>query len=261
MHAVSTLTLSFGRSLILFFELALQLSSPTHICSHARLAAKTKNVKVSMPKCCCSVGKWFDLVIDDITQSPVTASQHNNTISYVSQYIPLWVGIADLGSPQAEAVSQSFLQSGLIQPGGIATSTYNSTQQWDFPNCWAPLQARLFSIHLKLCAVSDSALCLSVCVPLCAGSVCVLWPVCCAVSASVCLYVCGKCAVLCLPLAVFMCGCAVSVSVLCLFLSLCMCICLRLSVCVSVSVLVLVCCAISHTLSCLSSQTRSPEIQ
>ncbi len=90
---------------------------------------------------CWSAGKWFDLMIDDITQSPVTASQHNNTISYVSQYIPLWVGIADLGSPQAEAVTQSFLHSGLIQPGGVATSTYNSTQQWDFPNCWAPLQA------------------------------------------------------------------------------------------------------------------------
>ncbi len=93
------------------------------------------------PNYCCSAGKWFDLMIDDITQRPVTASQHNNTISYVSQYIPLWVGIADLGSPQAEAVTQSFLHSSLIQPGGVATSTYNSTQQWDFPNCWAPLQA------------------------------------------------------------------------------------------------------------------------
>lgn len=92
-------------------------------------------------------GKWFDLVIEDTTQSPVVASQHNNSISYVSQYIPLWVGIADLGSAQAAAVTQSFLQSGLVQPGGVATSTYNSTQQWDFPNCWAPLQARAFLLR------------------------------------------------------------------------------------------------------------------
>ncbi len=88
-------------------------------------------------------GKWFDLLIEDITQSPVTAAQHNNSIGYVSQYIPLWVGIADLGSTQAQTVTQSFFKSGLIQPGGVSTSTYNSTQQWDFPNCWAPLQASL----------------------------------------------------------------------------------------------------------------------
>ena len=85
-------------------------------------------------------GKWFDLVIEDTSVSPVTASQHNNSIAYASQYIPLWVGIADMGSDQAAAVTQSFLQSGLIQVGGISTSTFNSSQQWDFPNCWAPVQ-------------------------------------------------------------------------------------------------------------------------
>ena len=85
-------------------------------------------------------GKWFDLLIEDTSVSPVTASQHNNSISYASQYIPLWVGIADVGSAQAAAVTQSFLQSGLIQVGGISTSSFNSSQQWDFPNCWAPIQ-------------------------------------------------------------------------------------------------------------------------
>ena len=93
-------------------------------------------------------GKWFDLLIEDITQSPARASQHNNTISYVSQYIPLWVGIADEGSAQAQAVTRSFFDSRLIQPGGISTSTYNSTQQWDFPNCWAPLQVTVKREHL-----------------------------------------------------------------------------------------------------------------
>ncbi|KAL3152867.1 hypothetical protein ABBQ38_012177 [Trebouxia sp. C0009 RCD-2024] len=87
-----------------------------------------------------TAGRWFDLIIDDTSRSPVAAVQNNNTISYVSQYIPLWVGIADEGSSQAAAVTRSFFESGLIQPGGISTSTYNSTQQWDFPNCWAPLQ-------------------------------------------------------------------------------------------------------------------------
>lgn len=85
-------------------------------------------------------GKWFDLLIEDTSVSPVAAGQHNNSISYASQFIPLWVGIADEGSAQAAAVTQSFLQSGLIQVGGVSTSTFNSSQQWDFPNCWAPIQ-------------------------------------------------------------------------------------------------------------------------
>ncbi len=30
--------------------------------------------------------------------------------------------------------------SGLVQAGGVCTSSYNSTQQWDLPNAWAPMQ-------------------------------------------------------------------------------------------------------------------------
>eukprot|EP00899_Mesostigma_viride_P002210 jgi/Mesvir1/11990/Mv00298-RA.2 len=30
--------------------------------------------------------------------------------------------------------------SGLIQPGGLSTSCWASGQQWDYPNCWPPLQ-------------------------------------------------------------------------------------------------------------------------
>ena len=105
-----------------------------------------------------STGKWFDLMIDNTSVSPVTASQHNNSISYANQYIPLWVGIADLGSQQAAAVTQSFLKSGLIQVGGISTSTFNSSQQWDFPNCWAPIQVKialclLCSVDMWHCAI------------------------------------------------------------------------------------------------------------
>ncbi|KAL3155290.1 hypothetical protein ABBQ32_013074 [Trebouxia sp. C0010 RCD-2024] len=98
-----------------------------------------------------TAGRWFDLIIDDTTRSPVAAVQNNNTISYVSQYIPLWVGIADEGSSQAAAVTRSFFESGLIQAGGISTSTYNSSQQWDFPNCWAPLQVLTSVLNPKTC--------------------------------------------------------------------------------------------------------------
>nr|QOL01196.1 putative extracellular protein TR9_008 [Trebouxia lynnae] len=120
-------------------DLADQMGNSTLAASFRGFAAARKEA-INTLMYSEAAGKWFDLLIEDITQSPVSASQHNNTISYVSQYIPLWVGIADEGSAQAQAVTQSFFDSGLIQPGGISTSTYNSTQQWDFPNCWAPLQ-------------------------------------------------------------------------------------------------------------------------
>jgi hypothetical protein len=38
------------------------------------------------------------------------------------------------------AVVSSLLQSGLIMPGGVSTTLNNNTQQWDWPNAWAPLQ-------------------------------------------------------------------------------------------------------------------------
>lgn len=34
----------------------------------------------------------------------------------------------------------ALLQSGLVMDGGIVTTLNNNTQQWDFPNAWAPLQ-------------------------------------------------------------------------------------------------------------------------
>jgi alpha,alpha-trehalase len=37
-------------------------------------------------------------------------------------------------------VISSLLQSGLVMSGGIVTTLNNNTQQWDFPNAWAPLQ-------------------------------------------------------------------------------------------------------------------------
>ena len=38
------------------------------------------------------------------------------------------------------SVVSALLQSGLIMEGGVVTTLNNNTQQWDFPNAWAPLQ-------------------------------------------------------------------------------------------------------------------------
>ena len=50
---------------------------------------------------------------------------------------PLVFGIAS--ARQAHAVAMS-VRARLLQPGGLATTTVATTQQWDFPNGWAPLQ-------------------------------------------------------------------------------------------------------------------------
>lgn len=58
---------------------------------------------------------------------------------YPSNFTPLWANATHL--TQAEIVS-------LLQhhapfwnyPAGVPTSLVNTTQQWDFPNAWAPLQ-------------------------------------------------------------------------------------------------------------------------
>jgi len=50
---------------------------------------------------------------------------------------PLYFGMADAG--QAASVAE-VLERELLKPGGLATTTIQTGQQWDAPNGWAPLQ-------------------------------------------------------------------------------------------------------------------------
>eukprot|EP00877_Chromochloris_zofingiensis_P005742 jgi/Chrzof1/15169/Cz09g30050.t1 len=59
---------------------------------------------------------------------------------FASNYIPLWAGLTEMNPDMGAAAVTSLNNSGLIQPGGIATTLYNTGQQWDFPNGWPPLQ-------------------------------------------------------------------------------------------------------------------------
>ncbi len=55
---------------------------------------------------------------------------------FLTTFYPLWAGIAT--KEQAEAVEKSLPK--FEWPGGLATSTFRSGNQWDLPFGWAPLE-------------------------------------------------------------------------------------------------------------------------
>ena len=58
---------------------------------------------------------------------------------YPSNFTPLWANATQL--TQAEIVGLLLRHSPYWNyPAGVPTSLVNTTQQWDFPNAWAPLQ-------------------------------------------------------------------------------------------------------------------------
>ncbi|KAK7239607.1 alpha,alpha-trehalase [Aureococcus anophagefferens] len=59
----------------------------------------------------------------------------------LSDYFPLWAGVADDWKlrDQVQLVS-SLVTSGLLSDGGAATTALNTGEQWDAPNAWPPLQ-------------------------------------------------------------------------------------------------------------------------
>jgi alpha,alpha-trehalase len=80
-------------------------------------------------------GNWRDGILSAGPAGLYTMMLNPGT--FASNYVPLWVG---LGASQGDAVTASLQKSGLLQPGGIATTVYETGQQWDFPNGWPPLQ-------------------------------------------------------------------------------------------------------------------------
>jgi neutral trehalase len=93
-------------------------------------------------------GQWRDLEIVVVVDGDTCDVEQCKGV-YASNWIPLWCGCADAGSPCAMLALQSLQSSGLLQPGGIAASLYETGQQWDFPNGWAPLQAMIIEALAK----------------------------------------------------------------------------------------------------------------
>lgn len=58
----------------------------------------------------------------------------------LSNFVPLWTKSYDPALVDEGAVASALLQSGLVLDGGLVTTLNNNTQQWDYPNAWAPLQ-------------------------------------------------------------------------------------------------------------------------
>jgi len=73
--------------------------------------------------------------------------------AYPSNWFPIWAGAYN--SSMKEQLYKSLHTSGLIQIGGILSTTLDSGQQWDSPNTWAPHQSLIVQVLEEL-ATPDS---------------------------------------------------------------------------------------------------------
>lgn len=82
--------------------------------------------------------QWRDLVLADHCWT-LPARVCTSSMTAASNWVPLFAGLAEPGSPQAIQAVRSLQKSGLVSAGGLAASTIRTGQQWDFPNMWPPL--------------------------------------------------------------------------------------------------------------------------
>jgi len=78
-------------------------------------------------------GRWHDL---DLSRAGEPLSQET-----AAAYMPLWAGAHS--DAQAARAVEALGRSKLMQAGGVATTLLNTSQQWDWPNAWPPLQQML----------------------------------------------------------------------------------------------------------------------
>eukprot|EP00854_Cymbomonas_tetramitiformis_P007851 gene7851-9323_t len=63
-----------------------------------------------------------------------------STAVCASNFVGLWCGCVEPGSPRALSAVEALRASGLVLPGGVSTTLRQTGEQWDFPNAWPPLQ-------------------------------------------------------------------------------------------------------------------------
>jgi hypothetical protein len=64
-----------------------------------------------------------------------------SNLSSASNFIPLWSRAYDTTNvTRVRGIVQALNESGLVYVAGIASTVANTSQQWDFPNGWSPLQ-------------------------------------------------------------------------------------------------------------------------
>ena len=91
---------------------------------------KSQSRKKAILKYCWSEDELFFMDYD------FQKKQSTLVISLAGAY-PLFFEIAD--DAQAKAIAEK-IQSSFLKPGGVVSTPYNTGQQWDAPNGWAPLQ-------------------------------------------------------------------------------------------------------------------------
>ena len=78
--------------------------------------------------------QWFDFHWPSHTPVDLEATAASN-------WLPLWAGAFD--ARRASLAVQSLRHSGIVLPGGVATTMAQTEHQWDWPNAWAPMQEML----------------------------------------------------------------------------------------------------------------------
>jgi alpha,alpha-trehalase len=79
----------------------------------------------------------------------------DNSYSTVAYWVPLWAGIMPNDDTTADQLVSSLQASGILQAGGVLTTTINTGQQWDAPDAWPP--EVMFTIEgLQTLATTDS---------------------------------------------------------------------------------------------------------
>lgn len=73
-------------------------------------------------------GYFTDYIFTESKFSPYITAAGN---------FPLYYGLATQGQADSQAI---IMQQNLLSPGGLVTTKFDSEQQWDSPNGWAPLQ-------------------------------------------------------------------------------------------------------------------------
>jgi len=68
--------------------------------------------------------------------------------AYPSNWFPIWAGAYDISL--TNQLLDSLQNSGLLQIGGVLSTTLDSGQQWDNPNTWAPHQSLIVQVLLEL---------------------------------------------------------------------------------------------------------------
>jgi len=68
-------------------------------------------------------------------------TNNKNQDFYPSNLLPLWAGCHNFARSLLSKIVNQLNHSAIEDyPGGIPTSMWNTTEQWDFPNAWSPLQ-------------------------------------------------------------------------------------------------------------------------